>query len=437
MFYSEPGSARVTLAARAAGILIGTALMVIAVTLMISARATPFYFLVLLAAIVVAELRWPVFPWARPPRVPTAVWPLVALIAYAAASALWSDDPSGALGKAATALVVLAVTVFSSLLISARTKPELAHMGEGLWIGYVFALGFVAFELATGQWTVRFIANFLGLSPGHLRPPEFYHFANGRLVSIEIDAISRNMTPISLLLWPSLFAMTELLDRRIAEPAAVALVVFAIVVAFASPHETTKAAVIVGLIVLLLMIFARVWGLRLVRAGWIAACLLPIPIALGIHKAGVHKMDWLPYSARHRVMIWQRAADFSLRAPIFGSGAHSTYRAAKLSDGQRGSRDTIAALHQHNVYLQTWQELGLVGALLLTVSGLGLIRAVARWPEKVQPYALATFASAAAVGALSYGLWQSWFLSLFGFTGVLVVLAAALAKGSTTGVARQ
>ena len=60
-----------------------------------------------------------------------------------------------------------------------------------------------------------------------------------------------------------------------------------------------------------------------------------------------------------------------------------------------------------------------MGAMLLMLFGLSIVNAIKRLAGAVQPYAYATFTSAAVVAAFSYGMWQTWFLAMFGFCVVL------------------
>jgi O-antigen ligase len=82
------------------------------------------------------------------------------------------------------------------------------------------------------------------------------------------------------------------------------------------------------------------------------------------------------------------------------------------------------------VYLQTWFELGLIGATLLTLLGLAVLQAIGTLGPQLQPYAYATFASAALTAASSYGMWQIWFVGAFGFCAVLFGLSARLKPGA-------
>ncbi|MEC9369095.1 MAG: O-antigen ligase family protein, partial [Pseudomonadota bacterium] len=134
-------------------------------------------------------------------------------------------------------------------------------------------------------------------------------------------------------------------------------------------------------------------------------------------------------SARARVILWHETASRYMESPILGIGVRST----KV---QFQSRDTNAVVpegypyplttgrHAHNIYLQTWFELGAVGAFLLLVAGLSTIWSVARLPVTAQASALATFASAATMASTSYGLWQGWFIALNAMAAFLVVVGS-------------
>ena len=77
----------------------------------------------------------------------------------------------------------------------------------------------------------------------------------------------------------------------------------------------------------------------------------------------------------------------------------------------------VPAAHAHNIYLQTWYELGVCGAALLSIFGLGILLRIGQLPERTFAFGLATFASGAMLASSSSGLWQLWFLAMFGWAG--------------------
>jgi O-antigen ligase len=172
---------------------------------------------------------------------------------------------------------------------------------------------------------------------------------------------------------------------------------------------------------------------RLVAVGWVCACIAVLPAALLAHRFDVHNMSWLVGTARERIVIWNHTAQQTLKAPILGRGADMTYVLGPMLDpttvaGPDEKFTRRLSIHAHNVFLQTWFELGLVGATLLTLAGLALLRAIKSISLNLQPYAYATFTSAMGVAASSYGMWQNWFVAMFALTAVLFALARLLSK---------
>ena len=208
-------------------------------------------------------------------------------------------------------------------------------------------------------------------------------------------------------------------------------VLLAGVVILLAEHDTSKLAFVAGLSVFAsAYVAARPTG-RMVAVGWVIACLAVLPSALIVHRLDLHNAPWLPGSARHRIIIWNHTAEQVLNAPWLGVGARSTYLLGPRLEHEPITRPDEAftrtlSTHSHSIYLQTWFELGLVGATLLTVLGLAILQAIRSLAGSLQPYAYATFVSAAVMAASSYGMWQIWFVSMFGLTAALVGLGASL-----------
>ena len=82
-----------------------------------------------------------------------------------------------------------------------------------------------------------------------------------------------------------------------------------------------------------------------------------------------------------------------------------------------------AGPHAHNVFLQTWYELGAVGALLFMVAGSGVILSFAHLARATQPYVLAHFTALVTMLAFGWGLWQSWLMAVAGLAALYAALA--------------
>jgi O-antigen ligase len=239
------------------------------------------------------------------------------------------------------------------------------------------------------------------------------------------------MAAIVLYLWPAVLAIMGTLSRPRATAVAVFTVALAGAVVMLAWHETSKVAFFAGLAAFGCAHVALVLTGRLVAIGWVVACLAVLPAALLAHRLDLHNASWLQSSAQHRIIIWNYTAEQVLKAPLLGVGARTTYvlgprleATIKSAPGEVHQR--TLSVHSHSVYLQTWFELGLMGAALLTLLGLSVLQSIRALPASLQPYAYAAFASAAIMAASSYGLWQIWYLALFGSCAAYFGLASSL-----------
>jgi O-antigen ligase len=327
-------------------------------------------------------------------------------------------------------------------MVGTETRPNLLHMGEGMWLGLAIGIVYLAIEFASHQSIKIWLYNLLDINQGELAPLTYFKWKNGDLVRISSDDLSRNMAPLALFLWPAVAALIGSRTRFRATWAAAALVAAAIAVIMVSRHESSKVAVIGGVLTFTLAYFAPRAAGRVMVLGWVCACLAVLPGVLLAHRLELQKASWIQNSAKHRFIIWNYTAEQVLKSPLFGVGARTTYVLGPQLEEQHisGQEDRFRrtlSTHSHSVYLQTWFELGLVGAALLTLLGLSILQAVSALSPRKQPYAYATFASAAIMAASSFGIWQFWFMALFGYCVMLFGVGSRLLDDSPDGVAEH
>jgi hypothetical protein len=152
-----------------------------------------------------------------------------------------------------------------------------------------------------------------------------------------------------------------------------------------------------------------------------APFVLVIPADFLAYRTGLHFVSWLPESARARVILWEYTAERALTHPWLGIGMGSTpvlrdedkaKAPAEQPEGFVFHRTT--GQHAHDLFLQTWYELGAVGGHLLALAGAAVVMLLPLLPLAAQPFAAATFAAFAAVAAFAWGMWQSWFMCAVG-----------------------
>lgn len=357
---------------------------------------------------------------------------IVALVfgLYLAVNASWSIDRTEAYGKVAiyflfATLVSLVVTALPALDTKTATR-----LRQAIVLAVLVGAVFLAIESAFDQPIKRTVASLLPL----LRPPKKHtHVENGWVTEIGLYVLNRNMAVLSALLWSTLLLMRETLRPALSRIIGAALLVTTAIAVFRSEHETSMIALVFSCLV-----FAGFWvtprAMRvLVAIGWITATLLIVPLAAQAYSAKLYQAEWIPKTGRNRIVLWGVTAAKVAETPILGIGIESTKplfeeSAATAAWPKDHPYPLRTGRHSHNIYMQTWFELGAVGACLLLALGLLVLRAFSRLAEGVQPYAYAGFVSVAVIGAFSWGMWQPWFMATFGLWGVVWLIAADAAR---------
>lgn len=424
MFSADLDRDRYPFATRLWGGFLGTLVMGAILLAYVSPRTLPFTYSVVFAGTVFAVVARRGWRALRPER-PFEGASVFLFLCYAGLSALWAAHPHAPLLRAALGMTFLSASAFMVRAFLSEPRRNNFHIAEGVWISLIGGLTYLLVEFLTHQAIKIHLYNAIGVNPEALRPPAFFIWEGKRLVSISPDDLTRNITPVSLLIWPALLTVKNIGRKRAVTAVSCIMFALALAVVFKSEHETSKAALLGGLAVFLIARVSCVWSDRLLRFGWIVACLAMIPLALLLHRLDLQHSRWIQPTMQHRIVIWNYTAEQTLKAPILGIGAGMMYELYGPAREERGNDLGYEPRmpHAHNVYLQTWHELGVIGAALLTLAGLALLERLRRLGPRMAPYAHATFASGALVAASSYGMWQEWFIALYGFAAVLLTIA--------------
>ncbi len=380
MFSSALDRSRHPLASRSWGIVLGSIILLAVAAGLVSARTVPFFFGLTVAGFLAAAAIRGQLRHAVGRRGPV-FWHLAAFLLYAALSTTWGLDQGEALLVVFLAALIAAGTLILLQLFDEETQPNLLHMGEGLWIGLIVALVYLLVEVLSHQGIKIWLYNAIGIGRGDLAPAPYFTWSGTRLIAISPDDLTRNMASLTLFLWPGVLAMLGTLSRPWGIVQAVLTVIVSGVVVMLATHETSKLAFVGGLAAFACARLSLRFTGRLVAISWVFACLAVLPSALLAHRLDLHNATWLQATARHRIIIWNYTAEQVLKAPWFGIGARSTYVLGPRLEPKITTRPDEAfrrtlSTHSHSVYLQTWFELGLVGATLLTLLGLSILQAI-------------------------------------------------------------
>jgi O-antigen ligase len=357
--------------------------------------------------------RWPRLDWR--------LWaPLLALVLWADTTLLWAVDAD--LG-AEEALRFSAAIVGAAILIAgARTIDDAggARIGRFLVIGTALGAVFLAAEIATRGAILE--AGRAALGRGD-------HF----IFSV---AFNRATAVIAVLAWP--LALIFLRRRRPLRAAAtIGFGLFAIALL---DKNASAIALTLGALA-----FTAAWFAGRLVAGVLAvlfvlstlvAPLVPLRVLEPIAVARAHPD--ISFSEFHRLIIWRFTAERIAERPLQGWGMNSSrvipggkdmVETAIPERAPRGGGDNPVEklpLHPHSAPLQLWLELGLPGAILgAAFAGLLTWRLRARTLDRAtRATSIGSIVAAGTVFAMSFSVWQSWWLSALALVAAFTIAAA-------------
>ncbi|TCZ59818.1 O-antigen ligase family protein [Roseicella aquatilis] len=360
-----------------------------------SRAIAPIATIALALCILAHRRRTGAWPWPRGAAFRAAI----ALLAWAALTALWAIEPLRALG---TPLQIGGFVVLGAMAARAMTEEDEAARHRLLLAaagGLVAGLALAGLDLGTGHAVRAAVRG--------LREPT------------PMLAFGLKPAASAMGLWLPLVAAAGIAAwlRGTVLLAGAALLVLL-------PGEAAKIAVLAGGLAGGLALLAPRLVPRLLGAA-LALSILAMPVALGPVLARGLPADGIPPSAAHRLLIWDFVTDRIAERPILGWGmessraipGHRDHPAPEALDRFRLAGPgtppwlpvaQLLPLHPHNMALQIWLELGLPGALLAAALALLLGQAAARsrWPA----VATAALAAATVTGMLSFGAWQEWWV---------------------------
>ncbi|MFM9851067.1 MAG: O-antigen ligase family protein [Hyphomicrobiaceae bacterium] len=403
----------------AATILTATAL----VAFLLAPRGSQFEMLLLAAAPIAALVRVGDFAGAlaRTPLLAACV----AFGAYITINAAWSIDPAEAYGKVLFYWVLLVTAHLAITGLSTVSDEVLDRLQKAAVIAVMAGAVFLLIEVLTDQAIKRFIFSLL---PFARPPPKHTKVVDGEVVEIGAYILNRNMAALCLVLGPVLLMLRTLLDARRTLIAGLALVAVSFVAVLRSEHETSMIAMVLACAAFAGMVVAAPVMRKAIAAGWVIATLLVVPMVTLAYKQQLHFSEWLPLTARNRVILWGYTAGEVAKTPILGIGVASTKEldkanAEKAIQPPGYTYPLRTAQHAHNIFLQTWYELGAIGAALLLAMGLCALDVLSRLPKRDQALAFASFVAAVLIGSFTWGIWQTWFMAAYGIWALLLALA--------------
>ncbi|MCP4936639.1 MAG: O-antigen ligase family protein [bacterium] len=344
-------------------------------------------------------------------------------VGYILLSALWSKYPLTAMQKALWLTLIIFAISMTPLLFSQMSSLQLHRCARGIVSGLIIGMVFLLAEYATDFAILSFLAKHF---PGLVQTA-------GPAKQIPAYYLNNSVTVITLLLWPALLIALAWIDKIVKSLYLTVLIGTIAFILYKTESATAQLAFVLAGFAWLTARFAPNHIKLIAYSLWMGTVIGVVPVIMAIHFAGFQNLSSLPYSFRDRLHIWNYTATLVPANPLLGIGIRSS-RANKIAQHRTLSRKRQGKLvdhkgwHNHNAFLQTWYELGAVGAAFLLVIGLLTLRAIDRIKLERRPFAYAMFTSFSIAAAFGYGMWQSWLLAAYGW-GVILLLIGLQYKG--------
>ncbi|MFN9032452.1 MAG: O-antigen ligase family protein [Alphaproteobacteria bacterium] len=322
---------------------------------------------------------------------------LFTALVWACASAFWSPWRPADLDEQTGLKLVFMLALYGCAVSAARAVPEarLPKLLSGLATAAGVLALFLLFEALTSAAGYKVL---LGLIGQAVRP------------DYAIKNVAQGLYVLTLLAPPALAAVSGRTRWILGLVLGAGIIGPALVFGYDAPLLALACAILAAGLVLGLPSLAP----RLL-AGLSAGGVLLAPVlakgafALGLDEriAPLLSESWL-----QRLGYWGKAVDWIWARPLPGWGL----------DASRAFGPGIQ-LHPHNAPLQIWMELGLIGAVAAAIVWASIFSGLSR-PVRTPAAAAATATAVAYLifGAVSFGVWQEWWLAL----GALSALACIL-----------
>lgn len=322
---------------------------------------------------------------------------LFTALVWACASAFWSPWRPADLDEQTGLKLVFMLALYGCAVSAARAVPEarLPRLLSGLaTVAGVLAL-LLLFEALTSAAGYKVL---LGLIGQAVRP------------DYAIKNVAQGLYVLTLLAPPALAAVSGRTRWILGLVLGAGIIGPALVFGYDAPLLALACAVLAAGLVLGLPSL----GPRLLAGLSAGGVLLAPVLAKGAFALGLDERiaPFLSESWLQRLGYWGKAVDWIWARPLPGWGL----------DASRAFGPGIQ-LHPHNAPLQIWMELGLIGAVAAAIVWASIFSGLSR-PVRTPAAAAATATAVAYLifGAVSFGVWQEWWLAL----GALSALACIL-----------
>jgi O-antigen ligase len=329
---------------------------------------------------------------------------LFLLICWGILTSVWSKIPLKSFLLSLKLLSICVLGGFWFNLIKIVDERQRNGIAIALLTGIILALAFISLDAEAGHfwlnWKERDISG----------------------------AFSHGALAIAVALWPCL---CWLYQKSILGKIFLFLISFIVFFLLRNADcDTSIVALIIGCVVVILFSIKffeeHIW-FSLKSLIVISIFAAPIVSILVFTEGNIEKISSYTTKSSYiaRLYIWNSVSKKTLEKPIIGHGLGSTPFLNPMKQTPTETKDfkyPYIAMHPHNIALQWWLELGVIGAILgtwLLLSSLSLIQN-AKITFMSKNFFIGFFITSLGVFWVSTGAWQSWWLSSLWLIGSIM-----------------
>ena len=327
------------------------------------------------------------------------------------------------LGLATRAIILLIVWIAISLI---WTPIGAAVKATNLLLVSVFGVGFVFSVLGLSENDRLLVRNttLVGFSLAILLMlvDVVSNFALSRAIygndwSPIVDQAARSVAALVALSWPLIGVLA--IGRSHLSAAQGTLVAGLTLAAFAYASLELQGLISLlafglGGITLLLVHWRPRFGISLIGAAFVGYLILAptihmLPLTVLVSELPMQT----PLAWEYRLGIWHSTALQIFENPALGLGFDGSSSLNEVMLVMRGLERPAIPGHPHNLFLQVWLELGLVGVALIASLLVGLLGFI--WSKVRSPLQAGLFAAALVTylieAILNFGAWEIWWIA--------------------------
>lgn len=329
-------------------------------------------------------------------------------------SSSWAGDPLRTLEIMAEAWGLFIAWLAIRVWAYQQPISEVRRLLRLICISMLALTALLFSEVASDQYIHDYLVNSLGMT---MSIPNYYIVTKTNIM-VSPQFLAQHTGTLCYLYWPMLLAIYVSFRgwKAIGMTALTLLTIYSV---FNSVNETAILALAMGFLAFATAFMLPRTALVITAAFFSLAVLAMVPLTYVAHDfLELHVSPNMPASGQARIQVWYRVANSVWERPFFG---HGVVHLQSLLDSGRGF--IFEHAHSHNVFLQIWYEVGVVGSAVILLIGLVFLKQLSYLPNRVICFGVAGFVTVIInLTTTAWELWVPWHLGLLTLVAMIVTL---------------